>query len=206
MCLLVLPLLGCQKKITVSEQLALDAWIEQVSPLLRSGDLVFRRGTGLAGRMVTMAGGADEIYSHIGIVTVAVDSSGWMVCHAVPSETDLVGDEDRLRCEPLGSFFSSARSSRGKVMRVSCSDSLAAVAAADAILKWREGVLFDHDYEWADTTSLYCTQLVALVYSKQGIDLVEDRNHPTQIPGFKGIYIFPSDIEQSALLERISYY
>ena len=203
---LLLVFSSCQDTPTLREQRELDMWLENVSLHLRPGDLVFRKGVGLAGRMVALAGGSDEVYSHIGIVVTREDTVGWFVCHAVPGEPDFEGDEDRVKCEPLQSFYATDKASKGKVMRVACSDSVAELTAVSALHKWRRHTLFDHEYNWEDTIALYCTQLIARVYAKQGIDLVEDRNHPTRILGFNGVYIFPSDIENSALLEQISYY
>ncbi len=206
--ILCLPLAfsACQDASTLREQHELDTWLENVSLHLRPGDLVFRKGVGLAGRMVTLAGGSDEVYSHIGIVVAREDTAGWFVCHAVPGEPDFEGDEDRVKCEALQSFYATNKASKGKVVRVACSDSVAELTALSALHKWKQHTLFDHEYNWEDTTTLYCTQLIAAVYANHGIDLVEERNHPTHILGFNGVYIFPSDIENSALLERISYY
>ena len=196
----------CWRNDIATKEAELSRWIEQVSPCLREGDLVFRKGIGIAGQIVTMAGGSDEIYSHIGIVVCPQDSSGWFVCHAVPGEPEYEGDIDRVKCEPIESFFSPQKSSRGKVVRVSCVDSVAHKAATATLLMWRQSVPFDHDYDWMDTTAFYCTQLVAWAYALEGIDLVEDRSHPARIPCFNGDYVFPSDIEKSDLLTYISYY
>ncbi len=198
--------LFCSCRANVVSESDLSSWIEQISPQLRQGDIVFRKGNGVAGHIVLMAGGSAEAYSHIGIVACKDDSSGWVVCHAVPGEPDYKGDIDRVKCESIESFFCITKASNGKVVRVACSDSIAQCAANLAMEQWKYRVPFDHDYNWVDTTSFYCTQLVAWSYLHYGIDLVEGRNHPARIPGFNGVYIFPSDIEQSNLLTYISYY
>ena len=202
---LVVLLLGCSDSRSIKEE-RLGEWIEETKPMLREGDLAFRRGIGMAGRFVTIAGGSDEVYSHVGIITYNGDSTQWLVCHAVPGEAEIEGDIDRIKCETIESFFSINRASHGKVVRVECSDSIAKSAVEVAMRLWNDKVAFDHNYNLADTTSFYCTQMVMWAYGQHGIDLVEDRNHPAHLPGMHGVYIFPSDIEKSSLLSYITYY
>ena len=58
-------------------------------------------------------------------------------------------------------------------MRVS-GDSVARYrAATHAEHLYESHVLFDHDYDLADTTKMYCTELIDFVYRKEGIDLPE---------------------------------
>ncbi|MDR0961247.1 MAG: hypothetical protein LBM62_01625, partial [Mediterranea sp.] len=52
--------------------------------LFRSGDIAFRRGTGLASRAVLYAG-ENGVYSHTGILNRHADGSWWII-HAVPGE------------------------------------------------------------------------------------------------------------------------
>ena len=63
----------------------------------------------------------------------------------------------------------------------------------------RRKVLFDHQYDLEDSSSLYCTELVRLVYADCGIDLCEDRWHRIPLQA-KGPVIFPEDIWNSPLL------
>ena len=202
---LIIILYGCHDKSAITEY-ELNEWFEEVSNFLREGDLVFRKGIGIASQMVITAGGGSEVYSHIGIVVCKDDSSGWYVCHAVPGESESTDNIDRVKCEPLESFFSIQKASHGKIVRICCADSIANIAANTALEIWQKEVPFDHNYDLMDTTSFYCTQLVVWVYAQLNIDLIEDRNHPARLPGFNGIYIFPSDIDKSKYLTNISYY
>jgi Orthopoxvirus protein of unknown function (DUF830). len=70
--------------------------------LLREGDVVFRRGAGLISRAV-LAADEDGQFSHIGIVVR--NGNNWMVVHAVPGEPEFKGDSDRVKMEPIASFF-----------------------------------------------------------------------------------------------------
>lgn len=196
---------SCGGKSTIDED-TLNTWIENTTPYLRAGDLVFRKGIGIAGQTVIIAGGDGEAYSHIGIIVNREGEEGWCVCHAVPGESEIKGDIDRVKCESIESFFSIDKSSHGKIVRVTCNDSIAEKAVDVALQMWKDGVPFDHNYDKNDTTAFYCTQFVAWAYNLHGVDLVEDRCHPARIPGFNGVFIFPSDIEQSSLLTQISNY
>lgn len=164
------------------------------------GDVVMRRGLGFASHAVTFVdrGGA---YSHIGIV--AWEDGKWMVVHAVPGEPDFPGDEDRVKMEPLDVYFRSDRAVEGCVLR--CVDSLAATRAArEAINVYRRGTLFDHDYDDADTTRMYCCELVEHAYSKAGLSLVGAGIHDISMPGFWFRHVvLPSDFLSAPRLRRV---
>lgn len=163
---------------------------------LRAGDLLFRMGLEGASRVVTTVGGGD--YSHVGL---ALRKNGrWMVVHAVPNEAP-PGEEDRVKCEPLDSFFAPDRACRGAWRRVRCSDETAARVAQAAYEKYRNRVRFDHDYNLEDTTCLYCTEMVWHLYRKEGIDLAGKRRHQLVVPGKTTDYLFPEDLWVSNRLE-----
>lgn len=165
---------------------------------LRDGDLLFRMGLEGASRVVTTVGGGN--FSHVGL---AWRKDGrWMVIHAVPNEVP-PGEEDRVKCEPLDSFFSSERACRGAWRQVDCTDSVAARVAQAAYEKFRQRVCFDHDYDLRDTTRLYCTELVWLLYRREGIDLAEERRHQLVIPGKTSSFLFPEDLWVSGRLKPI---
>lgn len=123
---------------------------------LKAGDIVLRCGSGITSRAVQYADGGG-CYSHVGMV---VDSSGvMMIVHAVPDEHDGSNDVDRVKMDAADVFFSSMRTSNGRVMRYA--DSIAARrAAAEAYRIYRKRLLFDHDYNISDTTAMYCSELV----------------------------------------------
>lgn len=155
---------------------------------LKTGDVVFRRGSGFTSQAVIIAehGGA---YSHVGIV---VDSAGVpMIVHAVPGEPDYDGDEDRVKMDSPEVFFSKVRAQRGAVYRHA--DSIVAQRAAQEAFKaYRRGVLFDHDYDSSDTTKMYCTELVVYAYSKTPYPLTDVENEHLKLVGFETDCILPS--------------
>ena len=161
------------------------------SVLLQAGDVVFRRGSGMLSYAVMVAEGRTGVYSHVGIVA---DSGGVMVVvHAVPDEPDFEGDPDRVKMERPEMFFSSMRAVGGAVLRHR--DSIAARrAAAMALAVYWRGVLFDHDYNDADTTSMYCTELVTFVFSRAGAPLKNVGHQRLPLPGLNYECVLPSDI------------
>lgn len=165
------------------------------------GDVVLRRGGGMASRAVLLADGRGE-YSHVGIV---VDSAGViMVAHAVPGEPDYPGDPDRVKLESPNAYFDAGRANRGCVMR--CADSAVAQrAAARAMQVYRRRTLFDHDYDDADTTRVYCCELVEAAYRSAGLPLAALPRHNVSLPWLVlDSVIFPSDFRHSPVLKVVA--
>lgn len=168
--------------------------------LLEEGDLVFRRGGGIASRMVLIAD-SEGAYSHIGIIVR--EGKCWKVIHAVPGEPDFEGDPDRVKMETPEQFFAAEKATCGAIMRVKGNGIQKQQAAEKARQLFRRGTLFDHDYDCSDTTRMYCTELIDFVYRQTGIDLTEGRISRLNLPGISGNYVLPSDIQQSRYLELI---
>ena len=162
---------------------------------LRNGDLLFRNGIGYESRVVT--GLSNGKFSHIGIAYH--NGKQWNVIHAVPGENEK-GKPEYLKCEPISEFYYYSRAKLGGSARVSCTDSIANIIAERAHDIVNRKVLFDNNYDINDTSELYCTELVRLVYLAQNIDLCEDRWHRIPIINTKAHVIFPEDIWNSPLV------
>ena len=136
-------------------------------------------------------------YSHIGIVVN--DNGKWKVVHAVPGESR--DGIDRVKIEPIDTFFLSTRAAHGAVMRLRGCSAVAAREAAQSAARL-VGVPFDYNYNWQDTTRLYCTQLIAVAYSSAGIDLLSG---VSRLSGrnTKNIIVFPGDIASNDSLTTI---
>lgn len=174
---------------TVRDDVPLDS--------LRDGDLALRQGTGLDSEAVLRLDSAGGQYSHIGIVVS--DNGKWKVVHAVPGESR--DGIDRVKIEPIDTFFLSTRAAHGAVMRLRGCSAVAAREAAQSAARL-VGVPFDYNYNWQDTTRLYCTQLIVVAYSSAGIDLLSG------VPRLSGrntknIIVFPGDIASNDSLTTI---
>jgi len=189
----LLGLMGCRGRQTVATDLLPDTL------RLQPGDVVFRRQTGLTSRVVMMSD-REGIFSHTGIV---VDSAGrLMVVHAVPGESRRSDEPDRVRMEPVGQFFAADATRAAGVCRPWHSAE-GRVAAAYAMRRYREGTLFDHDFNNDDTTRLYCTQLVDLAYRQAGVRLVDTVTDVVDLPSFHYRCILPSQVLRSPRLRVI---
>ena len=166
---------------------------------IRPGDLLFRRGTGLTSHTVLLADKGGQ-YSHVGI---AVDSAGTiMVVHAVPGEPDYEGDPDRVKMEPATKFYSSINASAGEICRHQ-DPAIGEKAAAAALAIYQKGMLFDHQYDSADTTKMYCTELVMAAYHQAGCELTGPPTHSYDIPGIKCTCWLPSDLYHSKYMKSV---
>lgn len=157
---------------------------------LRTGDVILREGPSLESHSVMMASGAQ--YSHVGILVFDDASGAWTVVHAVPGEES----PEVVKQEPVGEFLRRDRALSACTARMACSDATALAAARYALSK--VGTPFDNAYTLADTTRLYCTELVWQAYLHQNIDVSHGRRHRVGMIGFGEDYIYPSDFLDAA--------
>lgn len=170
---------------------------------IRAGDILLRRGEGVLSKIV-VSNDIDGKYSHIGIAVLT--DSGIMAVHAVPGEHDHDSDFDRVKIEPIANFFRSDVAERGAILRYPLEKAQQEKINNDAIEMSRAKIKFDHDYNLADTTKLYCTELIQLLYARIGVDLSEARMTKIQFPGMSGEYIMPSDVYKNDKLVTIYKY
>ncbi len=167
---------------------------------MKDGDLLFRRGTGFVGHVVTRAD-SEGLYSHVGII-ITKDSSLYIV-HAVPHEPDFDGDIDRVKCENVNSFIRKYPNANLGLYRLDISDSLKAIAAIHALQLSEQQIPFDHAYNLEDDTAFYCTELIEYVYAQVGISISEGRRTSIFLPGMRGEYIMPSDLTKCSKLKPV---
>lgn len=166
---------------------------------LKQGDIAFRKGEGIVSEIV-LHSDADGLYSHIGIIVIHNDSI--KVVHSVPGE----GDFDGVKIEPIEVFYAPNRAVKGEIMRMPLTDSQRSLISERALEKASQRVIFDHDYDIEDTTKLYCTELVELLFAQCDVDLSQNRMTEVNVPGFSGKYIMPSDIYKNTNLTTIFKY
>lgn len=192
---LCLFLVGCQHSTPKAERR-----VEELMAELCEGDLLFRRGTGFAGRMVTSLD-REGSFSHVGVVVY--HEGGWSVVHAVPHEWEFEGDFDRVKCERVELFLGHYPDARFGLFRPQIEPQRRQAAAAHALRLSRKQLPFDHEYDLEDTTQLYCTELVEYCYSLVGFPLSEGRRTEVGFPSLSGSYILPSDLTANQQLKPI---
>ena len=170
---------------------------------LQAGDIAFRRGESIASEVV-LYNDIDGRYSHVGLV-VETDS-GLMVAHSVPGETSTQETIDVIQIEHINHFFEPKVSVRGEIMRMNLDSAQRHLLNILALKKVDDKVPFDHNYDLSDTTKLYCTELLELLFKNIGIDLALGRFTPINVPGLSNNYIMPSDIYNNNNLKTIFYY
>ena len=155
---------------------------------LRTGDLAFRCGYGIMSRAVTSV--EDEgIYSHVGIVVR--DGGRWKIVHSVPAEG---GGESVAKAEDIDLFFLPERARRGCLVHTGVRDTL---QLAELALRYAmDSVRFDHRYDLADSSEVYCTELVWRVYRRVGMDLTQGRRRHVDIMFVRGEVILPEHIKE----------
>lgn len=191
-----LLLCGCRRS---TSSLACD--YHEVEARLEEGDLLFRCGTGLVGRMVTSMDREGE-FSHVGIVVC--HKGEWSVVHAVPHEPEFQGDFDRVKCEPVADFLGRYAEVVYGIYRPQVEAEKRHLAARHALRQYEKRVPFDHDYNTEDTTRLYCTELAEYCYALVGLPLSQGRRTEVTFPSLAGSYIFPSDLTRSENLKRVN--
>ncbi len=167
---------------------------------LREGDLLFRKGTGMAGRIVTSLDSSGE-YSHVGIATEI--EGKWHIVHAVPYEPEFEGDIDRVKCEPIELYTGRYPKANYGHYRPKATAEQVRVAVKHALRLSAEKRPFDHDYDIEDSTKLYCTEFVEYVYSLAGLSLSQGRRTRITFPSLSGDHILPSDLTESSNLKPI---
>lgn len=172
----------------------------ELTERLEVGDLLFRRGTGFVGQVVTSLD-REGNFSHVGLVVRSEE--GWQVIHAVPHEPEFKGDIDRVKSEEVARFLGRYPHADFGLYRPQIEKQQRERIARNAVRLSRMQVPFDHDYDLSDTTRLYCTELVEYLFGLEGITLSEGRRTEISFPSLSGSYIFPSDLTQSNLLKPI---
>lgn len=169
---------------------------------LKEGDILFRKGNSSKTRAVMMAD-TDGIYSHVGIAVAK--GSELMVVHITPGERYEGETEDYIKMEKIEHFFSPKLASKGAFARFQDSIQCSQEAAKFAKVLFEKKITFDHDYNWKDSSKMYCTELLWYVFQMAGRDITNGRRSEIRgFPLYSGEYIFPSDILKNEQL--IVYY
>lgn len=166
---------------------------------LSEGDIVFRRGSSAKSHAVLQADKEGK-YSHVGIIVK--NGTDFMVVHITPGERAPKESVDKIKMERLEHFLARNKAKKGAILRFADSLEYSKIAAQYAKEFFEKEVLFDHDYNLADSTKMYCSEMIWRAYLKAGRDITNRRRSevPQGFPVFSGIYIFPSDIYKNESL------
>ncbi|WP_461484664.1 hypothetical protein [Porphyromonas asaccharolytica] len=181
---LLLLLLGLTLSSTVActshhkrETIALD------TTTLQAGSLILRRGEGMLSTFFSKIASEGQLYSHCGIIDYDSTGQRWVVWHAYQDSS--LGADGIFR-QSLDSFV--MESEAVAIYPALALDSLGLQKMRAYITLHRPGAQypkrFDSRFDLRDTTTLYCTEFVALAYCATEIPAyqVQPTGHNVAIP------------------------
>lgn len=150
---------------------------------LRPGNMILRRGEGMLSTFFSKIASREQLYSHCGIIDYDSTADRWIVWHAY--QDGLIG-ADGIYAQSLDTFL--MESEAASIYPALLLDSLSLERMRAYIELHRpEGRCpkrFDTHFNLQDTTTVYCTEFVALAYGATGIPAyqVEPTGHSITIP------------------------
>lgn len=167
---------------------ALDASQQQswkhLEEKLQTGDIVCRYGTGVTGRLIVTALNETTPISHCGIVVKTKDGS-LRVIHAVSSA---VSDQNGMQECSFQTFANHARDGSLRVVRYrNLSAEHRRSVATKALDLLKKQVAFDHDFNVRDHSTIYCSELIYMVFGEQLqlVDFSTDKGVDEGVFGFE---------------------
>ena len=135
---------------------------------LRPGSLILRRVDGMLSAFFSKVASEGQRYSHCGIIDFDSTSHRWVVWHAY--QDDYLGADGIFR-QPLDSFLMESEAVAIYPALELDSLGLQKMRAYIALHspEGRYPKSFDSHFDLRDTTTLYCTEFVALAYNSTGI-------------------------------------
>lgn len=134
------------------------AGVQRLSPDLKVGDVVFRRGDGAWTQYFIDCSSREKRFSHVGIV-LSNNNEEVVIVHADADDWTGVG---KVRTENWKGFFAGA--AECAVFRYDGEAKIAEKIAANAAR--RIGTAFDFFFDLSETNRLYCTELVRLAINE----------------------------------------
>lgn len=126
---------------------------------LQNGDLIYRKGNGYFSNRFKDFSENEKIYSHVGIVQKTTDSV--FVIHAEASELTGIG---YVKKENVSIFLEGIH--QWAICRINTTSENKDAIAAAALYFHIAKTPFDLNFDVADTSAVYCSELVALCVNK----------------------------------------
>lgn len=155
---------------------------------IENGDIICRLGNGFFSNQFKKYSLTEKIYSHVGIIEKTGDSI--FVIHAEASELTGIGHVKR---EPIDVFLNSIKT--WGVYRADASDSIRNNITVYTKEYFVKNTPFDLDFDSADDSRVYCTELVALGINKAfGDSIVTPKMHlgSLRVYGVDNVYLLPN--------------
>lgn len=132
-----------------------DSLLQEARALIKTGDLVLRRGNDFSSDQVRGMSKEDKTYSHAGIALLQDDSI--LIYHVEP---DFYNVKDKVRKENVDSFFSSAHNTEFAVARFDL-DSIEIKNLIDFLeMQYLKKVSFDMAFDLKSDDKMYCSEMI----------------------------------------------
>lgn len=141
----------------IAKEGATYSWKNNSPNNLKSGDIVFRKGSGLWTKYFIDISSREKRFSHVGIVVSNLSNA--IILHADANDFTGIG---KVRLEEWDAFFRNA--SECAIYRYDGDLSYGRLFAEKGLEKL--GVPFDWSFNMNSTNSLYCTELVRNVINE----------------------------------------
>lgn len=129
--------------------------------LLRSGDILLRKGYGYFSKTIADADTPPYQVSHCAMLVNR--NNTWQVVHALSS---IVAPFDGVQYQPLQQFLNESQAQSLLVCRFKTSGDTLEQIIRETLRYAEEKRKFDHAFDSEDTTSIYCTELFKLSFAK----------------------------------------
>lgn len=134
---------------------------ESEKGLLRSGDILLRKGYGFFSEKIASADSPPYQVSHCAMLVNR--NNKWQVVHALSSS---VAAFDGVQYQSLQQFLNESQSQSLIVCRFKSTPDTLQGIVREACRYANEQRSFDHAFDSNDTTSIYCTELFQLSFAK----------------------------------------
>lgn len=159
--------------------------------ILKSGDIVFTRGTSINSYVVLLFNRNTNDYSHCGIIYKEKNKS--YIIHSTPTPVDT--QKGRVVTESLDEFFHSNKVTLVSIFRLDNKYKENIGNALTAAIKYEKiPILFDDEFSLTNS-KLYCTELIWKSFGASGLNLLDN--------SINNSILFPSDLRKSKKLKHI---
>lgn len=129
--------------------------IDSCTALLKTGDLVVRRGDDMTSYMLSKLNLKDKTYSHCGIAVI--ENGQTVVYHCIGGEDN---PDEKMKRETAQQWFSPANNHAFAVYRYDIADIAVQRLVEEVYLFYNRKVMFDMDFDLETDDRLYCSEMV----------------------------------------------
>lgn len=159
---------------------------------LHNFDVILTCGQSVQSKLLYLANFSSKMYTHIGIISC--DANAVYVLHATPDGTK----ENGIRYDAFQDFIDLSDVRSYRILRLHSLADTALLAKKYSFYK-KQNRPFDYDFDNADTSKLYCSELVYYIFSHSNLLKTKiDMEKPIYPQKFLEMYEFYTVIERNS--------